>query len=83
MKPETRVKYVAKHIAPLADWLVKFKPSCGVISIPRADWEFLRTQAEYARTQGFVIQEDQVRYSNFELRPIDNGARLAGPSASP
>ncbi len=75
MKPETQIKYLIKHIQPLADFYHRYRPSAQHIHIHRADWQLLNADPELARANGFVVHEGKITYTGFEVVPTDCGSR--------
>jgi hypothetical protein len=68
MKAETRIVRLLCDMAPLADWMKRFKPACRQMSIRKRDYNFLLGQADLARKHGIEIGPDQrIRFRGFEI----------------
>jgi hypothetical protein len=68
VKPETRCRHLAKQMLPLATHVENgFSPAVRRISVRPEDWEMLRQNAEVARAEGFVIDDQGVRYHGIEV----------------
>jgi hypothetical protein len=74
MKPETQIKYLVKHIQPLAKTLEDYRACARHIHIRRADWRLLHDDPDLARANGFVVNGEHISFRNFELLPTDCGS---------
>lgn len=55
MTPETQIKFLVKHIQPLADCLTRYRSCAMRIHVRREDWNALHANPEIAISHGFVI----------------------------
>jgi hypothetical protein len=68
MKAETRVTLLMLQMAPLADWLKRFRPDCKQMSIRKRDHSFLLANASLARKHGIFVEHDEhITFRGFEI----------------
>jgi hypothetical protein len=81
MKAETRVIHLTLQMAPLADWMRRFKPTCSRMSIRRRDYKFLLDHPEIATRYGISVdaKKGKIIYQGFEIYSTDCGGVSTDP----
>jgi hypothetical protein len=80
MKPETRCARLVAKMAPLADWLVKNRPSVTVMRITPDDMALLNEFPKEAFSAGIIQKDGSFFYNGYMLKQTAGTVYVGEPA---
>ena len=69
------IREVVGRMTALADWMERFKPTCGILTLWPADYERICRNSDVAAHFGIVVSPcGPPRWRQFELKALDSEA---------